>query len=92
MARETVNSQPAGTSRTRVFHIKKPQGRLVTGTMISGDIYIIRPTGDDEKELKAFVDKLCGDKGYWNAAQGKWIVRHGFVNRVLATLSDAEQV
>lgn len=91
MARETVNSQPAGASRTRVFHIKKPEGRIVTGTLISGDIYVIRPTGDD-KELKAYIDKLCSDKGYWSAEQGKWIVRHGYVNRVLQTLSDAEQM
>ncbi|WP_321967010.1 hypothetical protein [Burkholderia cepacia] len=92
MAREAASPQHTASSRTRVFVIRKPAGRIVTGEMISGDIYVIRPVGDDEstKQLKAYVDQLCKDKGYWNPDQGKWIVRHGYVNRVLETLTQAE--
>lgn len=49
----------------------------------SGDAVVWHPYND---QLRSIIEPVCRHRGYWQPKYNNWVIRHNFVELVVATL------
>ena len=62
---------------------------VFTRRLPSGDMAVWHPFNE---AIRAIVEPLCRDKGYWQPRYNNWIIQAGDAEAVLAGLAHAEGV